>query len=159
MTLGAAALLLPRSVRAVLATAGAVAVLLALPVGWAAAWPAVVAVDLVGGTVLLLAVLARPAVRPGTLLARALGGAVLLGHGLLVSLAAPAGALVSLGTVVVVGLALAARRAPGRTAGSPAPACWPRSSRCREAPRWWRSPRAPRPGGRRASRCSPPRCR
>ncbi|MEH1168601.1 hypothetical protein V6V47_24770, partial [Micromonospora sp. CPCC 205539] len=113
LTLGAAVLLLPRSAGTLLGTAGVVAVLLALPAGWAAGWPAVVAVDLVGGVALLLLVLARPTARPGTLLARAIGGAVLLGHGLLVALAAPVGALVALGTIAVVGLALAARRASG----------------------------------------------
>ncbi|MFG1915414.1 SCO7613 C-terminal domain-containing membrane protein [Micromonospora sp. NPDC048898] len=113
LALGATALLLPRKVRAVLATAGAVAVLLALPAGWAAPWPAVVAVDLVGGVGLLGAVLARPATRPAALLTGALGGAVLLGHGLLVSLAAPTGALVALGCIVGVGLALAVRRGVG----------------------------------------------
>ncbi|MGW3606074.1 SCO7613 C-terminal domain-containing membrane protein [Micromonospora sp. NPDC005161] len=121
LALGASTLLLPRGARVVVATAGAVVVLLALPVGWAVAWPAVVAVDLVGGAVLLLAVLARPALRPTTLLTGALGGAVLLGHGLLVALAAPAGALVALGTITVLGLALAVRRAAGpyrRVAGT-----------------------------------------
>ncbi|MBQ0901739.1 SCO7613 C-terminal domain-containing membrane protein [Micromonospora sp. U21] len=121
LALGATALLLPRDARMPLATAGAAAVLLALPAGWTAAWPAVVAVDLLGGVVLLLAVLARPALRPTTLCAGALGGAVLLGHGLLVAMAAPAGALVALGTVTVLGLALAVRRAAGssrRVAGT-----------------------------------------
>ncbi|MFG2048144.1 SCO7613 C-terminal domain-containing membrane protein [Micromonospora sp. NPDC048935] len=113
LALGATVLLLPRKVRAVLATTGAVTVLLALPAGWAAPWPAVVAVDLVGGVGLLCAVLARPATRPAALLTRALGGAVLLGHGLLVALAAPIGALVALGSVVGVGLALAVRRGAG----------------------------------------------
>ncbi|MGC4744481.1 SCO7613 C-terminal domain-containing membrane protein [Micromonospora sp. DT201] len=113
LALGATVLLMPRAARAVLATAGAVAVLLALPAGWAAPWPQVVAVDLVGGVVLLLAVLARPVIRPASLLTRAFGGAVLLGHGLLVALASPTGALVALGIIVVVGLALAVRRGTG----------------------------------------------
>ncbi|MET7705284.1 hypothetical protein [Micromonospora sp. NPDC005413] len=113
LAIGATVLLMPRGARAVLATTGTVAVLLALPAGWTAAWPAVLAVDLVGGVALLLAVLARPATRPVSLLARALGGAVLLGHGLLVALAAPAGVLVALGTIAVVGLALAVRRGIG----------------------------------------------
>ncbi|WP_410811724.1 SCO7613 C-terminal domain-containing membrane protein [Micromonospora sp. 067-2] len=113
LAVGASALLLPREARMPLATAGVVAVLLALPAGWAATWPAVLAVDLVGGVALLLGVLARPAARTVTLIAGALGGAVLLGHGLLVALAAPAGALVALGTLCVVGLALAVRRAGG----------------------------------------------
>ncbi|MFG1896936.1 SCO7613 C-terminal domain-containing membrane protein [Micromonospora zamorensis] len=110
---GATVLLLPRRARAALATAGAVAVLLALPAGWTATWPQVLAVDLVGGVALLLAVLIRPAAHPSALLTRALGGAVLLGHGLVVALAAPAGALVTLGVIAVVGLALAVRRGAG----------------------------------------------
>ncbi|MET8550982.1 SCO7613 C-terminal domain-containing membrane protein [Micromonospora zamorensis] len=110
---GATVLLLPRRARAALATAGAVAVLLALPAGWTTTWPQVLAVDLVGGVALLLAVLVRPATQPASLLTRALGGAVLLGHGLLVALAAPAGVLVTLGVIAVVGLALAVRRGTG----------------------------------------------
>ncbi|WP_442930285.1 SCO7613 C-terminal domain-containing membrane protein [Micromonospora sp. LH3U1] len=104
---------MPRGARPVLATAGAVAVLLAVPAGWTASWPQVVAVDLVGGVVLLLAVLARPATRPPSLHTRALGGAALLGHGLLVALAAASGVLVALGAIAVVGLALAVRRGTG----------------------------------------------
>ncbi|WFF01218.1 hypothetical protein [Micromonospora sp. WMMD964] len=110
LAVAATALLLPRKAQTVLATAGAVAVLFALPAGWAVSWPTVVAVDLVGGAALLVAVLARPATRPAVLLACALGGAVLLGHGLLVALAGPTGALVALGVIVVVGLALVVRR-------------------------------------------------
>lgn len=110
---GATVLLLPRRARAALAKAGAVAVLLALPAGWSATWPQVLAVDLVGGVALLLAVLIRPATHLTSLLTRALGGAVLLGHGLLVALAAPAGVLVTLGVIAVVGLALATRRGAG----------------------------------------------
>lgn len=113
LAIGATALLLPRGARAVLATAGAVAVLFAVPAGWSASWPQVVAVDLVGGVALLLAVLARPIATPVALRTRALGGAVLLGHGLLVALAAPTGALVALGVLAVVGLALAVRRGAG----------------------------------------------
>ncbi|MGC4867813.1 SCO7613 C-terminal domain-containing membrane protein [Micromonospora sp. DT53] len=113
MAIGATVLLLPRSARAVLATAGAVAVLFAVPAGWSASWPQVLAVDLVGGVVLLLAVLARPTIPSVDLCTRALGGAVLLGHGLLVALAAPTGALVALGVLTVVGFALAVRRGAG----------------------------------------------
>ncbi|MGQ5261886.1 SCO7613 C-terminal domain-containing membrane protein [Micromonospora sp. ZYX-F-536] len=113
LALGATALLLPRGAWVPLATAGATALLLSLPAAWTATWPVVVVVDLVGGVALLLWVLARPAARPATVITGALGGAVLLGHGLLVALAAPVGALVALGTVVVLGLALAVRRAAG----------------------------------------------
>ncbi|WP_091406011.1 SCO7613 C-terminal domain-containing membrane protein [Micromonospora saelicesensis] len=113
LAIGATVLLLPRGARAVLATAGAVAVLFAVPAGWSASWPQVVAVDLVGGVALLLAVLARPSTPSVALRTRALGGAVLLGHGLLVALAAPIGALVALGVLAVVGLALAVRRGAG----------------------------------------------
>ncbi|MET8201540.1 SCO7613 C-terminal domain-containing membrane protein [Micromonospora taraxaci] len=113
LAVAATALLLPRKAQTVLATAGAVAVLLALPAGWAVSWPAVVAVDLVGGVALLIAVLVRPATRPAVLLTCALGGAVLLGHGLLVALAAQVGVLVALGVIIVVGLALVVRRGTG----------------------------------------------
>ncbi|MEU8420367.1 hypothetical protein AB0C15_05785 [Micromonospora sp. NPDC048835] len=113
LAIGATALLLPRTVRGVLGTAGAVAVLFAAPAGWTAAWPQVVAIDLIGGVTLLLAVLARPGAAPVALRTRALGGAALLGHGLLVALAAPVGALVALGVLAVVGLALAVPRGAG----------------------------------------------
>ncbi|MEU8155803.1 hypothetical protein AB0B94_19260 [Micromonospora sp. NPDC048986] len=113
MAIGATVLLLPRSTRAVLATAGAVAVLFAVPAGWTASWPQVVAIDLVGGVALLLAVLARPSAPPVVLRLRAFGGAVLLGHGLLVALAAPTGVLVALGVLAVVGSVLAVRRGAG----------------------------------------------
>ncbi|MEU8219317.1 hypothetical protein AB0C47_26540 [Micromonospora taraxaci] len=113
LAFAATALLLPRKARTVLAAAGAVAVLLALPAGWTASWPTVVAVDLVGGVALLIAVLVRPATRPAVLFTCALGGAVLLGHGLLVALAAAVGVLVALGVIVVVGLALVVRRGTG----------------------------------------------
>ncbi|RZT80837.1 hypothetical protein EV382_4099 [Micromonospora violae] len=113
LTVGAMVLLLPRTVRDVLATIGATVVLFAVPAGWTASWPQVVAVDLVGGVALLLAVLARPTTPPVPLFTRVLGGAVLLGHGLLVALAAPTGALVALGALTVVGLALAVRRGAG----------------------------------------------
>ncbi|MET7947369.1 hypothetical protein [Micromonospora sp. NPDC005324] len=113
LAIGATVLLLPRNTRTVLATAGAVAVLFAVPAGWTASWPQVVAIDLVGGVALLLAVLARPSTPSVALRTRALGGAVLLGHGLLVALATPIGVLVALGVLAVVGLALAARRGAG----------------------------------------------
>ncbi|MER7588610.1 hypothetical protein ABTW72_13845 [Micromonospora sp. NPDC127501] len=113
LAIGAVVLLLPRGARTVLATAGAVAVLFAVPAGWSASWPQVVTVDLVGGVALLLAVLARPSTPSVALRTRALGGGVLLGHGLLVALATPIGVLVALGVLAVVGLALAVRRGAG----------------------------------------------
>ncbi|MEV4120797.1 hypothetical protein [Micromonospora sp. NPDC049645] len=113
LAVGATILLLPREARPVLATAGAVVVLFAVPAGWATSWSQVVAVDLIGGAALLLAVLARPTTGPAALFSRAVGGAVLLGHGLLVALAAPAGVLVTLGLLAVAGLALALRRGAG----------------------------------------------
>ncbi|MFI6782793.1 SCO7613 C-terminal domain-containing membrane protein [Micromonospora sp. NPDC050276] len=113
LAVGATMLLLPRPVRAVLATAGAVVVLFAVPAGWTASWPQVVAIDLAGGAALLLAVLVRPSTGPATLLTRAIGGGALLGHGLLVGLAAPVGVLVTLGVLAVAGLALALRRGLG----------------------------------------------
>ena len=151
LAIGATVLLLPRGARAVLATAGAVAVLLAVPAGWSASWPQVVAVDLVGGVALLLAVLARPAPHLAALRTRALGGAVLLGHGLLVALAAPAGALVALGVL------RRGRAGTGRPAGRPGAyrqvAGTGSAGRAARAARdrggGDRSPRARRPGGRR----------
>ncbi|MET8255304.1 hypothetical protein [Micromonospora sp. NPDC005197] len=113
LALGAAASLLPRRGWAGLATAGAVVVLLALPIGWTASWATVVAVDLAGGVALVLAVLARPATRPATLLGWASGGAVLIGHALLVALADPLGVVVVLGISTVLGVALAVRTADG----------------------------------------------
>ncbi|MEU0551497.1 hypothetical protein [Micromonospora sp. NPDC005979] len=113
LALAATVSLLPRRMWAVLASAGAVAVLLAVPAGWTASWATVVAVDLVGGSVLLLAVLARPAIRPAILLGWASGGAVLLGHALLVALADPVGVTVALGAAGVLGVAVASRRGVG----------------------------------------------
>ncbi|MEV4821118.1 hypothetical protein [Micromonospora sp. NPDC049274] len=110
LALGATALLLPRSGWPLLTSAGAVVVLLAVPAGWTASWATVVAVDLAGGVALVLAVLARPAIRPATLLGGALGGAVLVGHALLVALADPVGVVVALGTSAVLGVAAASRR-------------------------------------------------
>ncbi len=159
LAIGATVLLLPRNTRAVLATAGAVAVLLAVPAGWTASWPQAVPIDLVGGVALLLAVLARPSTPSVALRTRALGAAVLLGHGLLVALAAPSGALVALGVLAVVGLALAVRRGTARTGRWPVWVCWSGSSRCPGSRRWRCSPRAGRPGGRPGSRWPPPGCR
>ncbi|WP_422736706.1 SCO7613 C-terminal domain-containing membrane protein [Micromonospora sp. WMMD729] len=105
--------LLPRRAWVALASAGAVAVLLAVPAGWTASWATVVAVDLVGGSVLLLAVLARPAARPAILFGWASGGAVLLGHALLVAFADPIGVVVVLGVGTVLGVAVAVRRGTG----------------------------------------------
>ncbi|MFG3558102.1 SCO7613 C-terminal domain-containing membrane protein [Micromonospora sp. NPDC047557] len=113
LALGAAASLLPRRAWAGLATAGAVVVLLAVPIGWTASWATVVAVDLAGGVALVLAVLARPTTRPATLLGWAAGGAVLIGHALLVALADPLGVVVVLGISTVLGVALAVRTADG----------------------------------------------
>lgn len=159
LAIGATVLLLPRNTRAVLATAGAMTVLLAVPAGWTASWPQAVPIDLVGGVALLLAVLARPSTPSVALRTRALGAAVLLGHGLLVALAAPSGALVALGVLAVVGLALAVRRGPARTGRWPVWVCWSGSSRCPGSRRWRCSPRAGRPGGRPGSRWPPPGCR
>ncbi|MET8086964.1 hypothetical protein [Micromonospora sp. NPDC005237] len=113
LALAAAASLLPRRGWAGLATAGAVVVLLAVPIGWTASWATVVAVDLAGGVALVLAVLARPTTRPATQLGWAAGGAVLIGHALLVALADPLGVVVVLGISTVLGVALAVRTADG----------------------------------------------
>ncbi|MGC4853916.1 SCO7613 C-terminal domain-containing membrane protein [Micromonospora sp. DT4] len=113
LALAATVALVRRRVWVVLASVGAVAVLLAVPAGWTASWATVVAVDLVGGSVLLLAVLARPATRAATLLGWACGGVLLLGHALLVALADPVGVVVVLGVGTVLGVAVASRRGTG----------------------------------------------
>ncbi|WP_230414857.1 hypothetical protein [Micromonospora tarapacensis] len=55
--------LLPRAARPPVAAVGLAATALAVPVAWAAPWPAVVAVDLATGAVLLAAAVARRTVR------------------------------------------------------------------------------------------------
>ncbi|WP_433529727.1 SCO7613 C-terminal domain-containing membrane protein [Micromonospora sp. CA-263727] len=108
LTSAAVVWLLPRSVRPAVVAAGVAATALAVPVAWAAPWPAVVAVDLVVGAVLLAAAVARPVVRGSMALTPASGGAVLLGHGLLVGLAAPGGAGAACAVILTVGLGVAA---------------------------------------------------
>ncbi|GIJ78207.1 hypothetical protein SAMN05443287_103191 [Micromonospora phaseoli] len=112
LTSAAVAWLLPRSARPAVAAAGLAATALAVPVAWAAPWPAVLAVDLAVGAVLVAAAVARPAVRGSAVLASALAGAALLGHGLLVGLAGPAGAGAACAVILGVGLgaAVAGRR-------------------------------------------------
>ncbi|WP_422734749.1 SCO7613 C-terminal domain-containing membrane protein [Micromonospora sp. WMMD558] len=111
----AAGLLLPRAVRLPLAAAGAGATVLAVPAGWAAPWPAVVTLDLVAAVALLGFAVGRRPARSGPVLASAVTGAVLLGHGLLVGFAAPAGAGAALAVAGLVGLVVAAlgRRGTG----------------------------------------------
>ncbi|MDO3702293.1 hypothetical protein Q3W71_11455 [Micromonospora sp. C28SCA-DRY-2] len=107
ITVAALAMLLPVAARAALAAAGVAAVALALPVAGPTPWPVALTVDLVVGAVLLVVAVARPA-RPWTVLTAAAAGAVLLGHGLLVGLAAPGGAGAALAVILVAGLATAA---------------------------------------------------
>ncbi|MGC5021593.1 SCO7613 C-terminal domain-containing membrane protein [Micromonospora sp. DT47] len=122
LTVGAVALLLPRAARPVTALAGVALTASALPaVPAATPWRAALAVDLLVGAALLL-VAVRPGRRTPTVLAGSLAAAALLGHGLLVGLAAPGGTLAALGVVLAVGLAapvLASRdaAAPQRVAG------------------------------------------
>ncbi|MER7458605.1 hypothetical protein [Micromonospora sp. NPDC126480] len=111
----AATLLLPRTVRLPLTAAGAGATVLAVPAGWAAPWPAVVALDLVAAVALLGFAVGRRPARSAPVLASAVTGAALLGHGLLVGLAAPAGAGAALAVAGLAGLVVAAlgRRGSG----------------------------------------------
>ncbi|MFC4147083.1 SCO7613 C-terminal domain-containing membrane protein [Micromonospora mangrovi] len=109
LTAAAAALLLPRAARPVVGVLGGTLAVLAAPAIAATPWPTVVAVDLVAGAALLLAAVLRPRTGHPTVLTPALAGAALTAHGLLVALADPAGPVVALAVVVVVGLAVAAR--------------------------------------------------
>ncbi|MGN9779014.1 SCO7613 C-terminal domain-containing membrane protein [Micromonospora sp. H33] len=108
VTVVAVGLLLPRPARLPLAAAGTAATVLAAPAAWAAPWPAVVALDLAAAVGLLAAAVGRRGVRPGPVLTSAVAGAALLGHALLVGLAAPGGAGAALAVTAVVGLTAAA---------------------------------------------------
>ncbi|MFF5175513.1 SCO7613 C-terminal domain-containing membrane protein [Micromonospora sp. NPDC000089] len=142
------ALLLPRAVRPVTVPAGLALAVAALPAVAATPWPAVLAVELPVGVALLLAVL-RPGRRTPTVLAGASAGAALIGHGLLVGLAAPGGTLAALGAVLTAGLAapvVAGRgdRLPQRIAGFAlasalvaAPATVAVALRWAGVPAWW----------------------
>ncbi|NYF55000.1 SCO7613 C-terminal domain-containing membrane protein [Micromonospora purpureochromogenes] len=107
LTAAAIGLLLPRAARPVTALVGVALTGSALPAVAATPWPAALAIDLVVGVALLLAVV-RPARRTPTVVVGSLAGAALLGHGLLVALAAPGGMLVTLGVLLPAGLAVAA---------------------------------------------------
>ncbi|RLK13539.1 hypothetical protein DER29_4563 [Micromonospora sp. M71_S20] len=107
LTVAALGLLLPRAARPALAAIGAAAVVLAVPAGWPSPWPAVVALDLVAAVGLLAVAVGRPGVRSWTVLAAGVAGTVLLGHGLVVGFAAPAGAGAALAVVLVAGTAVA----------------------------------------------------
>ena len=109
LTAGAVALLLPRAAQPVVGVVGGALAVLAAPAVAATPWPVVVAVDLAAASALLLAAVLRPRPRYATVLVPALAGAVLLGHGLLVGLADPAGAGAALAVVGVAGAAVAAR--------------------------------------------------
>ncbi|WP_238359433.1 MULTISPECIES: SCO7613 C-terminal domain-containing membrane protein [Micromonospora] len=107
LTAAALAWLLPRVAQPAIAVIGVAGTTLALPAAWAASWPVVVAVDLLVAVALLAVSVARPVGR-ATVPASALAGTVLLGHGLLVGLAGPAGAGAACAVVLVAGLGVAA---------------------------------------------------
>ncbi|MER7416297.1 hypothetical protein ABT346_05835 [Micromonospora peucetia] len=107
LTVAALGLLLPRAARPALAAIGGAAVVLAVPAGWPSPWPAVVALDMVAAVGLLAVAVGRPGIRSWTVLTSAVAGSVLLGHGLLVGLAAPAGAGAALAVVLVAGVVVA----------------------------------------------------
>ncbi|RZU77926.1 hypothetical protein EV384_6670 [Micromonospora kangleipakensis] len=115
LTAAAVALLLPRAARPVVAVLGGALAVLAAPAAASTPWPVVVAADLLAATALLVSAVLRPRRRYATVLVPALAGAVLLGHGLLVGLADPAGAGAGLAVVVAAGALVAAwgRRGAG----------------------------------------------
>ncbi|QKW17466.1 hypothetical protein HUT12_27075 [Verrucosispora sp. NA02020] len=99
--------LLPRTARPAVAAVGVGLAALAVPLSWAAPWPALVALDLPVGAALVLVAVARPATRSVLPVAAALTGVALLGHGLLVGLAAPAGAGAACAVILAVGVGAA----------------------------------------------------
>ncbi|GIJ23264.1 SCO7613 C-terminal domain-containing membrane protein [Micromonospora lutea] len=103
----AVALLLSRAARSGVLLVGAAATAFAVPVAWAAPWPAVVAIDLAVGAAVLVVAVARPTLPSGAVLVSACAGAALLGHGLLVGLADPIGAGAACAVILAVGLAVA----------------------------------------------------
>ncbi|MGK5445031.1 SCO7613 C-terminal domain-containing membrane protein, partial [Micromonospora sp. URMC 105] len=107
LTAAAIGLLLPRAARSVTALAGVALTAFALPAVAATSWPAALAVDLAVGAGLLLAVV-HPGRRTPAVLVGSLAGAALLGHALLVALAAPGGMLAALGVLLPAGLTVAA---------------------------------------------------
>ncbi|RIW44504.1 hypothetical protein D3H59_17580 [Micromonospora endophytica] len=100
--------LLPRAARPAIVAAGVAVTALAAPATWTSPWPVVVAIDLSVGALLLATAVARPLVRDATATTSALAGAVLLGHGLLVGLAGPAGAGAACAVILAAGLGVAA---------------------------------------------------
>ncbi|MEU4642185.1 hypothetical protein [Micromonospora sp. NPDC023814] len=151
LTLAAVGLLLPRAARPALAAFGVAATVLAVPAGWPSPWPAVVALDLVAGAGLLTVGVGRPGARSWTAVTAAASGALLLGHGLLVGLAAPGGVGAALAVVLAAGLAVAAAGRRGTAvqrgiagvslaAASPAvPAVAAVALIAAGAPAWWQA--------------------
>ncbi|WFE46642.1 hypothetical protein [Verrucosispora sp. WMMD1129] len=107
LTSVAVAVLLPRAARSAVLVAGLAATAFAVPVAWAAPWPAVVAIDLAVGVLLLVAAVVRPTLPTVAVLTSASAGAALLGHGLLVGLADPIGAGAACAVVLAAGLGVA----------------------------------------------------
>lgn len=107
LTAGAVALLTPRAGRPLVGVIAAGLLALAAPAVTATPWPLVLVVDLATAAALLLAAVARP--RPGRVAVpvAASAGALLLGHALLVGLAAPGGAVAVLAVTALLGVAVA----------------------------------------------------
>ncbi|MFI6822054.1 SCO7613 C-terminal domain-containing membrane protein [Micromonospora sp. NPDC050187] len=109
LTVGAGLLLLPRVARIPVALGGGVVAVLAAPAVRPAPWPAVVALGLAAGVVLLLVAVFRSGGRAYHPPLAAAAGVLLTGHALLVGLAAPVGAGAVLAGVLIVGLVVAGR--------------------------------------------------
>ncbi|MFC3501106.1 SCO7613 C-terminal domain-containing membrane protein [Micromonospora krabiensis] len=148
----AVTLLAPRAVRPVAGPVALALAVLAVPAGWPSPWPVAVALDLAGAAALLLLTVARRTRGATRATVVGVAAALLAGHGTLVAMAAPVGALAALGAVALLGVATAAlgRRAEPvvpRTVTGPAlavallavPAAVPVALLAAGLPAWWQS--------------------
>ncbi|MFI6761540.1 PspA/IM30 family protein [Micromonospora sp. NPDC050417] len=120
------AVLLPRPTREPVGVAGVGLAVLAFPAALPLPWWGLAVVELALAVPLLLAAVRVPAPGVASVLVRALVGAALAGHALLVAFARPASAAAALGTIMLTGLVVAVLAGTGRpgrdgTGGDEAP--------------------------------------